>query len=449
MENITIGKLKINLDDTYNINVDYDFQLDLKYQFSKFISDIHRSRRTQNHYIVFEQGTYKTELTITDYYYQVNYYNNGELHRNGGYPAIIRFHNNYMHNDNPVSILEYYYNGKLHRPNDKPAIVYYDSYGKISQVVYCINGEKHRNGDKPAVINFHNGILYNLSYYNHGKLNRDNHLPAIIEFKASKDLLELKCVKYYNNNFKTAEISFNDNQQFYIQYDDESCMKYDRTTINIFDKNYTIDISDVTSHLWEPILKKTLDIPSNIELNDYTSEHIFDYIYDLQSMSMKTYLTNCVNNVIFIYKDKNKYQTKASTFEQLLNTENFFVKCLEDKKRKREREIFMPSLNNIDNFQKWYVGNFIDLQYGLSFDCVKKIINYLQLNDTKNPINRIFYIGNMIDLGNFSNVRSVQIRAGNDVFDEPIGLVSRVHCGSDTNLTVFDEIWKPLFLQNF
>jgi hypothetical protein len=110
----------------------------------------------------------------------VEYYENGQLHRNGDLPASIE--TSCMRN-------VYYKHGRIHRDNDEPAVVsenlkiYYKDglrhreYGPayISPLteIWYYYGKPHRY-DQPAV--FNNGDEY---YYENGILHRDNDLPAI------------------------------------------------------------------------------------------------------------------------------------------------------------------------------------------------------------------------------------------------------------------------------
>jgi hypothetical protein len=89
-----------------------------------------------------------------------SWYLNGELHRDGDLPAVVRA-NGYK---------EWWINGMLHRDNDLPALIKANGDKE-----YWINRELHRSNDLPA-IELANG---DKRWYVNGKKHRDNYLPAI------------------------------------------------------------------------------------------------------------------------------------------------------------------------------------------------------------------------------------------------------------------------------
>ena len=68
---------------------------------------------------------------------RIEYWKNGERHRDNDQPAVIWVN----------GTKEWYQHGKRHRDNDKPAIVRADGSKEWYQ-----NGEHHRDNDQPAVI---------------------------------------------------------------------------------------------------------------------------------------------------------------------------------------------------------------------------------------------------------------------------------------------------------
>ena len=89
------------------------------------------------------------------------WYRDGELHRDGDLPAMIK----------PDGTQRWYKYGKWHRDNDLPAEIWADGTQKWYKY-----GECHRVGDLPAVIQA-NGTQY---WYRDGKQHRDGDLPAVI-----------------------------------------------------------------------------------------------------------------------------------------------------------------------------------------------------------------------------------------------------------------------------
>ena len=93
---------------------------------------------------------------------------NGEIHRDGGLPAI----------ECSNGLKEWWVNGQYHRENDLPAIDWFN--GTKS---WWVNGLRHRDGGLPAVENA-NGLK---EWWVNGKLHRDGGLPAIEWPRGSKE----------------------------------------------------------------------------------------------------------------------------------------------------------------------------------------------------------------------------------------------------------------------
>ena len=64
----------------------------------------------------------------------------------------------------------------------------------------------------------------------------------------------------------------------------------------------------------------------------------------------------------------------------------------------------------------------------------------------EHPEYRIFYLNGFGSISPISSVKSVQIRYGENIFANQVNLVSATHCGRGTNLRVFEDVNKPLFL---
>jgi hypothetical protein len=100
------------------------------------------------------------DLPVLNYGKQT-WYNEGNIHRDGDLPAIIR----------PGGNQEWYKKGRLHRDGDLPAIMLADG----DQEWYT-EGKLHRDGDLPGAI-YANGDQY---WFKEGKQHRNGDLPAVI-----------------------------------------------------------------------------------------------------------------------------------------------------------------------------------------------------------------------------------------------------------------------------
>jgi len=78
-------------------------------------------------------------------------------------------------------------NGAFHRDGDQPAIVY--PYGERR---WCKDGELHRDGDQPAVLSD-----YVSEWHSHGVSHRENGEPAVIVRYQTRDDEWMNCLKVY------------------------------------------------------------------------------------------------------------------------------------------------------------------------------------------------------------------------------------------------------------
>lgn len=141
---------------------------------------LHYNEQNNLHDYIDKDGNYQPAVIKING--DVEYYKNGELHRDGDEPAIKKTNGE----------VEYYKNGMLHRDGDKPAVV--KSNGDVYYYKY---GMLHREGDKPSVIGS-NGNTY---YHKYGKLHRDGDEPSKIEFEKGNHSL----IEYYKNGLLHRE----------------------------------------------------------------------------------------------------------------------------------------------------------------------------------------------------------------------------------------------------
>jgi len=97
------------------------------------------------------------------------WYQHGEMHRDGDWPALIE-----TSKDNLLYTV-WYQHGKIHRDGDLPAHVRTGRSWDCKK--WYQHGEIHRDGDKPAEID-PNG--WGISWYQHGKLHREGDKPTVI-----------------------------------------------------------------------------------------------------------------------------------------------------------------------------------------------------------------------------------------------------------------------------
>lgn len=92
--------------------------------------------------------------------------------------------------DKPARILpdgtrEWYHHGELHRDGGLPAVIEY--YGKaaaspVKKQIWIQAGNRHRQGDRPAVIEYYkDGKEKERGYWKDGKLHRDSEKGPAIE----------------------------------------------------------------------------------------------------------------------------------------------------------------------------------------------------------------------------------------------------------------------------
>ncbi len=132
-----------------------------------------------------DESTSVTESdSSTDERYVYQWYQYGQLHRDGDQPAIMRYNSQ-----------EWYQRGKLHRDGDQPS----DIYEGGRSYRWHRHGELHRGGDLPAVIKVDNGIeweagntmpvyppytlpdvCYIYQWFQHGVVHRDGDMPAVM-----------------------------------------------------------------------------------------------------------------------------------------------------------------------------------------------------------------------------------------------------------------------------
>ena len=136
------------------------------------------------------------------------YYKNGIIHREEGFPAIIRKNGSeeyivegkhYRDFDLPAKILykdgkcifkAWYINGLLNREKKMPAIIVYNDDGNIIEEHYYINGKRHREDKLPAIIKWNNDSkVIEEEYFIDGIYNREDNLPAHIKYDDSGNII--------------------------------------------------------------------------------------------------------------------------------------------------------------------------------------------------------------------------------------------------------------------
>jgi len=91
----------------------------------------------------------------------------------------------------------WYKHGKIYRDNDLPAKIEYRPSGKTIYTWYN-NGKIHRDNILPAKITYKRNIIIKQVWYKHGKKHRNNNLPSVIRYK--NDGVTVKYKNWYKNN---------------------------------------------------------------------------------------------------------------------------------------------------------------------------------------------------------------------------------------------------------
>jgi hypothetical protein len=124
------------------------------------------------------------------------------------------------------------------------------------------------------------------------------------------------------------------------------------------------------------------------------------------------------NNLLFILPNKSAF---TYNYEILIKaiSEDYFLEC-------NEMLNHMPLRNDVNMF-RWYVkltGSFnllvpfLDLFYMMS------------IYENSNKATRIFYLDNQENLDYVTSLKAVGWEIGQNMWREPINLVSETHCGS-------------------
>jgi hypothetical protein len=152
------------------------------------------------------------------------YYKKGIIHRDDGFPAIIRKNGSEEYivdgkynreGDLPAKVIykgdkcilkEWQMNGLYNRANKLPAIIIYNEYGNIIEEQYYINGKLHREDNLPAIIKWNNvGKIIEEYYYINNNFNRIDNLPAHVKYDDKGNIIEYHyynqygCYKYMKN----------------------------------------------------------------------------------------------------------------------------------------------------------------------------------------------------------------------------------------------------------
>jgi len=367
------------------------------------------------------------------------YLKNGRTHREGDNPATIDYYQ-----DGNVRRESYYKNGELYREGDNPASIDYYQDGNVQRESYYRNGKLHREGDNPASIEYYqDGNVRRESYYKNGKLHREGNNPASIEYYQDG---MIKNQLYYIDDVQTFNINidFFNNYNLNLKEHFENVISHQTPHVSEV-LNYSIPL--LSSILEKNTYDSDSDILDDINLYDFgpSSQYRLYDVIEMEDKSMREFLDSDIDNLLFILKNERTqtYQVMGSSLKRLTDINNFFVQC------NNTEEIF-PNTTNIIDMHNWYINKFLDYPLGISFSCVKKIIDYLEKNKDYleiEPNTRLFYMNNKSRISPISTIQSVQVKYGMNIFCNNVNLVGATHCGIGTFLDVYNEVNKPKFLQ--
>lgn len=135
----------------------------------------------------------------------------------------------YLRGDGSVKAELFYMNGDLHREGDLPAIIKYRPDGTVKKEEFFKKDRRHRDGDQPAVIQYRtDGSLESEQFYHHGTMRRKGDESAFVQHRVSEKMESSDFAEAINNAIdriealeaklksveKSADYSFNANTYF-------------------------------------------------------------------------------------------------------------------------------------------------------------------------------------------------------------------------------------------
>ncbi len=131
--------------------------------------------------------------------------------------------------DNAISYMTYYNNGKIHRENDKPATI------KFMGIIYHMG-------------NYVN-MVEKVEYYINGNLHRENNKPSVLVFSGDLNIKDAIDTKFYNHGILYKKISRVLGDKFITQFYKNNIIHNDTGAAYISWKkinHYSIEITNVS-----------------------------------------------------------------------------------------------------------------------------------------------------------------------------------------------------------
>ena len=112
----------------------------------------------------------------------------------------------YLRGDGSVKTELFYLNGDLHREGDLPAIIKYRPDGTVRKKEFFKKDRRHRDGDQPAVIQYWtDGSLQSEQFYHHGTMRRKGDESAFVQHRVSETMESSDFAEAINNAIDRIE----------------------------------------------------------------------------------------------------------------------------------------------------------------------------------------------------------------------------------------------------
>lgn len=112
----------------------------------------------------------------------------------------------YLRGDGSVKAELFYLNGDLHREGDLPAIIKYRPDGTVKKKEFFKNDRRHRDGDQPAVIQYRtDGSLESEQFYHQGTMRRKGDQSAFVQHRVGETMESSDFAEAINNAIDRIE----------------------------------------------------------------------------------------------------------------------------------------------------------------------------------------------------------------------------------------------------
>lgn len=113
----------------------------------------------------------------------------------------------YLRGDGSVKAEIFRLNGDLHREGDLPAIIKYRPDGTVKKEEFFKKDRRHRDGDQPAVIQYRtDGSLESEQFYHQGTMYRKGDQGAFVQHRVSETMQSSDFADAINNAIDRIEV---------------------------------------------------------------------------------------------------------------------------------------------------------------------------------------------------------------------------------------------------